>query len=85
MDDQIRRFQLLDGTIIEGSTDAELVDAMASEKFVDARSRAGYRRSTARRVATLHEVEVRTDSNEHFIADLIKHGLMIEDEGQELV
>lgn len=73
----VRRYRLPDGIVIEGTTDAELVDAMAQTKMTDASSRASYRRGTARRAKVMNEdVRIRTNSDQNFIEDLVREGLL---------
>jgi hypothetical protein len=64
-------YELIDGTRIEGETLRDIVIGMAEEKFDAPRSLAGYRRASASRIKELYGIEVRSDSDQHFVQDLV--------------
>ena len=69
------RYKLPDDTVIYGQDATELVDAMAQRKLAEPRSRAAYRRATARRIAW-DGPKIRTDTDDNFIDDLISEGIL---------
>ena len=64
-------YELIDGQRIEGETLSDIVAGMAQEKFDEPRSMQSYRKASADRVQEIYGLEVRFDTDENFIQDLI--------------
>jgi len=70
------RFVLLDGNIITGRSYSDIVFRMSQEKMREPRSMRSYRRATARRVEGVYGLEIRHDTDRHFVIDMEKAGLV---------
>lgn len=70
------RYRLLDGTVVRGRSYREVVEAMAATKLTEVRSRAGYRRETARRAFEVYGAKISSDSDAEFVRDLLDHQLL---------
>lgn len=68
----------LNGVEVPASTPTALVDYMRETSFTDSSSREAFMVATAARTAEQFGTEIRSDTAVHFVADLIKVGLVKE-------
>lgn len=69
------KFQMEDD-IVEGRGYADIVAAMSSFKLEDVRSIKRYRRATAKRVKAMFGTDIDHSTDESFVKDLVKAGLL---------
>lgn len=74
----LKHYRLPDGEVIAAHDALEVVEGMAARKFTSPRSRASYRRATAKRTLAMHGFTIDSRTDETFVATLIEAGLLKE-------
>lgn len=74
---QMKRYRLLGGGEIEGSTPEELIEAMRKISFNPGKVRQEFMDETARACYQYSKSIINVDYPEKFIEDLIKNGFLI--------
>lgn len=71
------RFMMLDGPTYIGRSYEDIVGKMLGDKLVKPRSRARYRRATARRASEAYNVAIDASNDRRFVRTLEAAGLLV--------
>lgn len=73
---QNMKYTTLDGYVLTGETYGELVDKMRQDSKTESDTRIGFMVQVSKRCYEYNESNVRTDTDENFILDLVVSGFL---------